>query len=169
MRVSSIKFCPPLRSLNDLLSVTPESSLMHYSAWLLLQMYYVTLYKTWALCWHRQSCTIHLAAVSQLLSFWWIWNHDLNIYHFLLKCFRRMRLCMQEVYREFEDNKWYIKHSLMWFYWSRNRGNKLPANVDNKILHWPSSATRERLNVISHNNHVVFIPDILTKFYHYFL
>lgn len=58
----------------------------------------------------------------------------------------------------------------MWFYWSRNSGNKSPANVDNKILHWPPSATRERLNVIPHNNHVVFIPDIFdTKFCHYFL
>lgn len=58
----------------------------------------------------------------------------------------------------------------MWFYWSRNSGNKSPANADNKILHWPPSTTRERLNVISHNNHVVFIPDVFdTKFCHYFL
>lgn len=166
--VYSVKFCSPLKSLNDLLSVTPESTWVHYSAWLLFQMHYVTLCKTSALCWHHQSCTIHLAAVSQFPSFWWIWNHDLNIYRFLWKYLRRMRLCMQKVYREFKDNKWYIKHRLMWFYWSRNSGNKSPANADNKILHRPSSATRERLNVISHNGHVVFIPDTLTEFYNYF-
>lgn len=58
----------------------------------------------------------------------------------------------------------------MWLYWSRNSGNKSPANVDNKILHWPPSATRERLNVISHNNHVVFIADTSNiKSHHYFL
>lgn len=75
---------------------------------------------------------------------------------------------MQNVCWESEDNKWYIKSSLMWFYWSRNSGNKSPDNVDNKILHWPPSATRERLNVIPHNNHVVFITDIFNiKFYHF--
>lgn len=58
----------------------------------------------------------------------------------------------------------------MWLYWSRNSGNKSPANVDNKTLHWPPSDTRERLNVISHNNHVVLIPDISNmKVNHYLL
>lgn len=114
--------------------------------------------------------TIYLATVFQSLSFWWIWNYDLNIYHFLLKCIMRKKLCMQKVYRKFEDNKWYIEHSLVCFCWNRNSGNKLSANVDNKMLHWPPSAARERLNVISHNNHMIFILDTFdTEFCHYFL
>lgn len=56
----------------------------------------------------------------------------------------------------------------MWFYWSRNSGNKSLANVDNKIRHWPPSASRERLNVIPHSNHVVFITDMFNiKSYHF--
>lgn len=58
----------------------------------------------------------------------------------------------------------------MWFYWSRNNGNKLFVNVDNKILYWFLLVIRERLNVIFYNNYVVFIVDIFNiKFYYYFL
>lgn len=170
--IYSSRLRSPLQPVSDLFSTTPESVLNAPLCRANVFRCITSLCEgAETLCWRQAlSRLIYLVTVflnGQLLEK--SRNRDLNIYHFLEKGGKRKRLCMQNVCWVPEDNKWYIKSGLMWFYWSRNSGNKSSANVDNKILHWPPSATRERLNVIPHNNHVVFITDIFNiKIYHFF-